>query len=48
LLALLVIVLIVIGFLIKMWIEEKFLLEEFDEAFIQYKKEAKSLIPFVY
>jgi protein-S-isoprenylcysteine O-methyltransferase Ste14 len=28
--------------------EEKFLLEEFGEAFIQYKKEVKSLIPFVY
>jgi len=48
LLALLAIVLIVIGFLIKIRMEEKFLLEEFVEAFIQYKKEVKSLIPFVY
>jgi protein-S-isoprenylcysteine O-methyltransferase Ste14 len=47
-LALLSIVCIVIGFLIKIRMEEKFLLEEFGEAFIQYKKEVKSLIPFVY
>jgi protein-S-isoprenylcysteine O-methyltransferase Ste14 len=45
LLALLAIVFIVIGFLIKIRMEEKFLLEEFGEAFVQYKKEVKSLIP---
>jgi protein-S-isoprenylcysteine O-methyltransferase Ste14 len=48
LLALLAIVLVVIGFLIKIRKEEKFLIEEFGEAYIQYKKEVKSLIPFLY
>ena len=48
LLALLAIVLIVVGFLIKIRTEEKFLLEEFGEVFIQYKKDVKSLISFVY
>jgi len=48
LLALLAIVFIAIGFLIKIRMEEKFLLEEFGEAFIQYKKEVKSLVPFMY
>jgi len=48
LLALLAIVLVVIGFLIKIRKEEKFLIEEFGEAYIQYKKEVKSLMPFLY
>jgi Putative protein-S-isoprenylcysteine methyltransferase len=47
-LALLSIVFIVISFLIKIRMEERFLLEEFGEAFFQYKKEVKSLIPFLY
>lgn len=35
------------AFLVKIWMEEKFLLEEFGEEYIQYKKEVKMLIPFI-
>jgi protein-S-isoprenylcysteine O-methyltransferase Ste14 len=33
--------------LVKIWMEEKFLLEEFGEEYVQYKKEVKMLIPFI-
>ena len=35
------------GFLMKIRMEEKFLLEEFGEAYSLYKKEVRALIPFL-
>jgi protein-S-isoprenylcysteine O-methyltransferase Ste14 len=34
-------------FLMKIRVEERFLLEEFGEAYIQYRKEVKALIPYL-
>jgi protein-S-isoprenylcysteine O-methyltransferase Ste14 len=34
-------------FVIKVRMEEKFLLEEFGEEYAQYKREVKALIPYV-
>lgn len=45
--AFIVIFIILIIFYAKIWMEEKFLLEEFGEDFTRYKKEVKALIPFV-
>jgi len=41
------IVLILVSFLMKIWKEEKFLIEEFSQTYLQYKKEIKALIPFI-
>ena len=38
---------LLIVFVMKIKMEEKFLLEEFGESFINYKKEVKSLIPYI-
>jgi protein-S-isoprenylcysteine O-methyltransferase Ste14 len=45
--ALAVSVILLLVFFMKIKMEEKFLLEEFGESFIQYKKEVKALIPFI-
>ena len=45
--ALAVTVILLLVFFMKIKMEEKFLLEEFGESFIQYKKEVKALIPFI-
>jgi protein-S-isoprenylcysteine O-methyltransferase Ste14 len=45
--ALLAIILVLAALLLKIRIEEKFLLEEFGSTYIQYRKEVKSLIPFL-
>jgi protein-S-isoprenylcysteine O-methyltransferase Ste14 len=45
--ALLLVLVILCSFLLKIRAEEKLLLEEFGEAYSQYKKEVKALIPFV-
>jgi protein-S-isoprenylcysteine O-methyltransferase Ste14 len=45
--AMAVTVILLLAFLMKIRMEEKILQEEFGESFIQYKKEIKSLIPFV-
>jgi protein-S-isoprenylcysteine O-methyltransferase Ste14 len=34
-------------FLMKIRVEEKYLLEEFGEAYILYRKEVKALIPYL-
>lgn len=34
-------------FLMKIRVEEKFLLEEFGEGYVQYRKEVKALIPYL-
>ena len=39
--------LILAAFLMKLWKEEKFLIEEFSQTYLQYKKEVKALIPFI-
>jgi protein-S-isoprenylcysteine O-methyltransferase Ste14 len=35
------------GVLMKIRVEEKFLLEEFGEAYVQYRNEVKALIPYL-
>jgi len=45
--ALMTIFIVLVVFFAKIRMEEKFLLEEFGEQYIQYKKEVKALIPFV-
>jgi protein-S-isoprenylcysteine O-methyltransferase Ste14 len=45
--ALAVTVILLLVFVMKIRMEEKFLRDEFGESFIQYKKEVKALIPFV-
>jgi protein-S-isoprenylcysteine O-methyltransferase Ste14 len=45
--AVVVMIILLIAFFAKIRMEEKFLLEEFGESYIQYKKEVKALIPFV-
>ena len=45
--ALMAIVLAAVGIFFKIRVEEKFLLEEFGPAYLQYKKEVKTIIPFV-
>jgi protein-S-isoprenylcysteine O-methyltransferase Ste14 len=35
------------GFLIKIRVEEKVLLEEFGEEYSQYRKEVRALIPYI-
>jgi protein-S-isoprenylcysteine O-methyltransferase Ste14 len=45
--AVLAIFILLAVFYVKIWMEEKFLLEEFGEAFIHYKNEVKALIPFI-
>ena len=44
---LMVTAIILVVFLIKIGMEEKFLLEEFGESFISYKNQVKSLIPYI-
>jgi len=41
------VILVFVLFLIKSHLEEQFLLEEFGEQYEQYKREVKSIIPFV-
>jgi protein-S-isoprenylcysteine O-methyltransferase Ste14 len=43
----LAIALILAAFLMKIWKEEKFLIDEFGQTYLQYKKEVKALIPFI-
>jgi len=38
---------LLVGFVIKFQIEEKFLREEFGEEYVRYKEEVKALIPFL-
>ena len=38
---------IFVGFLVKIRSEEKILSEEFGQEYIQYKKEVKALIPYL-
>jgi protein-S-isoprenylcysteine O-methyltransferase Ste14 len=45
--ALAVTLILLLVLLVKIRMEEKFLLEEFGDSFIQYKKEVKSIIPFI-
>jgi protein-S-isoprenylcysteine O-methyltransferase Ste14 len=45
--AFLLILFVMAGFLMKIRVEEKFLLEEFGEAYVQYRKEVKALIPYL-
>jgi protein-S-isoprenylcysteine O-methyltransferase Ste14 len=45
--AVLAIFILLAVFYVKIWMEEKFLLEEFGETFIHYKNEVKALIPFI-
>ena len=45
--ALSTIVLLLAAFLLKIHVEEQFLLEEFGEEYLQYKREVRALIPFV-
>jgi len=45
--AIIAILILFIAFFMKIRMEEKFLLEEFGEAYLKYKKEVKSLIPFI-
>ena len=45
--AVIAIIILLIVFFMKIRMEEKFLLEEFGEAYLKYKKEVKSLIPFI-
>jgi protein-S-isoprenylcysteine O-methyltransferase Ste14 len=45
--ALAVTLILLLVFVMKIRMEEKFLRDEFGESFIQYKKEVKALIPFV-
>jgi protein-S-isoprenylcysteine O-methyltransferase Ste14 len=46
--AFLAIVILLIAFMGKILQEEKVLVEEFGESYIQYKKEVKSIIPFIF
>jgi protein-S-isoprenylcysteine O-methyltransferase Ste14 len=45
--AFLLILIAMAGFLIKIRVEEKVLLEEFGEAYSQYRKEVRALIPYI-
>lgn len=45
--AIIAILILFVAFFMKIRIEEKFLLEEFGEDYLRYKKEVKSLIPFI-
>jgi protein-S-isoprenylcysteine O-methyltransferase Ste14 len=45
--ALCTIPLLLAAFLLKIHVEEQFLLEEFGEEYLQYKREVRALIPFV-
>lgn len=45
--AFLLILFVLAVFLMKILVEEKFLLEEFGEAYLQYRKEVKALIPYL-
>ncbi len=45
--AIIAILIVFVAFFMKIRIEEKFLLEEFGEDYLKYKKEVKSLIPFI-
>jgi protein-S-isoprenylcysteine O-methyltransferase Ste14 len=41
------IVLLLVAFILKIRVEEKFLLDEFGEEYARYRREVRSLIPFV-
>ncbi len=45
--AFILILYILVVFLGKIWAEEKFLLEEFGDAYREYRKEVKALIPYL-
>ncbi len=46
--ALIALLLILIAFLRKIWLEEKWLLERFGQQYVEYQKRVKALIPFIY
>jgi protein-S-isoprenylcysteine O-methyltransferase Ste14 len=39
---------VLVGYLYRIKVEEKFMLEEFGDKYEEYKKRTKRLIPFVY
>ena len=45
--AFILILFVLVAFLGKIWAEEKFLLEEFGEAYKEYRRKVKALIPFL-
>ncbi len=45
--ALIITIILLVAFLMKIRMEEKFLEEEFGESFVIYKKEVKAIIPFI-
>ena len=45
--AFVLILLVLVAFMGKIRVEEKFLLEEFGEAYVRYRKEVKTLIPYL-
>jgi protein-S-isoprenylcysteine O-methyltransferase Ste14 len=44
---LVLVLLVITGLVLKIWDEEMILMDEFGEDYLQYKKQAKVLIPFI-